>query len=103
MGKFARFSRSSYGSQQEEQLRQKQKVPSHMEEEHASREKKIPKIIFLIFVHRNVYKIGFQVIKICPREDFGLGPFFTFPHEKTTFQWSNVVSEAIFPTNQGKI
>ena len=33
MGKFARFSRSSYGSQQEEQQRQKQKVPSQMEEE----------------------------------------------------------------------
>ena len=25
--------------------------------------------------------------------------FLTFPHEKTTFQWSKVVSEAIFPTN----
>ena len=25
--------------------------------------------------------------------------FLTFPHEKTTFQWPKVVSEAIFPTN----
>ena len=25
--------------------------------------------------------------------------FLTFPHEKNTFQWSKVVSEAIFPTN----
>ena len=25
--------------------------------------------------------------------------FLIFPHEKTTFQWSKVVSEAIFPTN----
>ena len=25
--------------------------------------------------------------------------FLTFPHEKTAFQWSKVVSEAIFPTN----
>ena len=27
------------------------------------------------------------------------GIFLTFPHEKTTFRWSKVVSEAIFPTN----
>ena len=26
-------------------------------------------------------------------------PFLTFPHEKTTFQWSKVVSEAVIPTN----
>ena len=25
--------------------------------------------------------------------------FLIFPHEKMTFQWSKVVSEAIFPTN----
>ena len=31
--------------------------------EHASREKKLPKAIFLIFVHKNVYKIRFQEIK----------------------------------------
>ena len=29
--------------------------------------------------------------------------FLTFPHEKTTFQWPKVVSEAIFPTNRGYI
>ena len=29
--------------------------------------------------------------------------FLTFPHEKTTFQWSKVVSKAIFPCNQGYI
>ena len=26
--------------------------------------------------------------------------FLTYPHEKTTFQWSKVVSEAICPTNK---
>ena len=25
--------------------------------------------------------------------------FLTFPHDKNTFQWSKVVSEAIFPTD----
>ena len=29
--------------------------------------------------------------------------FLPFPHEKTTFQWPKVVSEAIFPTNRGYI
>ena len=29
--------------------------------------------------------------------------FLTFPHEKTTFQLSKVVSEATFPTNWGYI
>ena len=27
--------------------------------------------------------------------------FLTFPHDKTTFQWSKVVSEAIFSTFRG--
>ena len=29
--------------------------------------------------------------------------FLTFPHDKSTFQWSKVVSEAIFPTNLGYV
>ena len=38
----------------------------HMGPEHASREKKLSMVNFLIFVHKNVYRIGFQEIKIRP-------------------------------------
>ena len=38
----------------------------HMGREHASREKKLPMVNFLIFVHKNVYRIRFQEIKIRP-------------------------------------
>ena len=38
----------------------------HMGREHASREKKLPMVIFFIFVHENVYRIRFQEIKIRP-------------------------------------
>ena len=34
---------------------------------------------------------------------FEKGIFLTVTHEKTTFRWSKVVSEAIFPTNQGYV
>ena len=40
------------------------KVVSHIGPEHASREKKLPLVIFFIFVHENVYRIRFQEIKI---------------------------------------
>ena len=39
--------------------------------------KKYSVVNFLIFVHKNVNRIGFQEIKIRPREDFELGPFFS--------------------------
>ena len=38
-------------------------------------------------------------LKIKPRRPKKLGPFFSlFFMKKSTFQWSNVVSEAIYPT-----
>ena len=40
------------------------KVVSHIGPEHASREKKLPMVIFFIFVHENVFRIRFQEIKI---------------------------------------
>ena len=46
---------------------------------------------------------------VCKSEDREQGnskvraPFLTFPHEKNTFQWSKVVSEAIFPTYKGYV
>ena len=40
--------------------------------------KKMTMVIFFIFVHKNVYIIGFQKIKIRPLEDFELGPFSHF-------------------------
>ena len=39
---------------------------NHMGPEHASREKKLTVVNFLIFVHKNVYRIRFQEIKIGP-------------------------------------
>ena len=79
----------------------------HMDHEqwtcNASREKILSMVIFFIFVHKNVYRIRFQEIKIRSLGDFEFwvlrALFLTFPHEKTTFQWSKVVSEAIFLTN----
>ena len=38
----------------------------HMGREHASREKKLPMVNFLIFVQKNVSRIRFQEIKIRP-------------------------------------
>ena len=38
----------------------------HMGREHASREKKLPMVNFLIFVQKNVSTIRFQEIKIGP-------------------------------------
>ena len=41
-----------------------------MEEENASREKKLTLVIFLIFAHKNIYRIRFQKIKIGPLKGF---------------------------------
>ena len=54
----------------------------HMGWEYVSREKKLPMVNFLIFVHKNIYRIRFQEIKIIGWEGFEK---ITFPHEKTTF------------------
>ena len=68
--------------------------------DYASRKNILSMVIFFIFVHKNVYRIRFQGIKIGKKEGFEKIDFFlNFPHEKTTFQWSKVVSEAIFSTN----
>ena len=50
---------------------------NHMGLEHASREKKLPMVIFSIFVHKNVYRIRFQEIKIGPWEGFEKKAFFS--------------------------
>ena len=42
----------------------------HMGLKHASREKKLPMVNFLIFVHKNVYRIWFQEMKIGGWEGF---------------------------------
>ena len=44
---------------------------------HASREKKLPMVIFFIFVHKNVYRIRFQKIKIGPLKGFEKKEFFS--------------------------
>ena len=44
---------------------------------HASREKKCTMVIFLIFVHKNVYRIRFQKIKIGPLKGFEKKAFFS--------------------------
>ena len=44
---------------------------------HASREKKCSMVIFLIFVHKNVYRIRFQKIKIGPLKGFEKKAFFS--------------------------
>ena len=40
---------------------------------------------FFIFVHKNVYRIGFQKIKIRPWEDFELWPFSHFSSLENNF------------------
>ena len=59
-----------------------------MGREHASREKKLPMVIFLIFVQKNVSTIRFQEIKIRPLKGFEkmrflcfyiIGVFWPFP------------------------
>ena len=49
----------------------------HMGPEHASREKKLMRVIFFIFVHKNVFTIRFQEIKISPLEGFEKIKFFS--------------------------
>ena len=41
------------------------------------RKQKLSMVNFWIFMHKNVYRIGFQEIKIRPSENFDLGPFFS--------------------------
>ena len=54
---------------------------------------------FLILTHDNV-KIKNLKDQNPPMRGFSVrAPFLTFLHEKTTFQWSKVVSEAVFPAN----
>ena len=48
-----------------------------MGREHASREKKCTRANFLIFVHKNVYRIRFQKIKIRPLKGFEKRAFFS--------------------------
>ena len=48
-----------------------------MGQEHASREKKCSMVIFFIFVHKNVYRIRFQKIKIGPLKGFENKAFFS--------------------------
>ena len=55
---------------------------AHMGLEHASREKKLPMVNFLIFVHKNVYRIRFQEIKIRPLKGFEKFAFCFFAHYK---------------------
>ena len=52
--------------------------PDHMDPEHASREKKLPMVNFLIFVQTNVCTIRFQEIKIRPLKDFEKMRFLCF-------------------------
>ena len=49
----------------------------NMGPEHASREKKLPMVNFFIFVHKNVYRIRFQKIKIGPSKGFEKKAFFS--------------------------
>ena len=48
----------------------------HMGLKHASREKKLFMVKFLIFVHKNVYRIRFQKIKIGPLKGIEKKAFF---------------------------
>ena len=55
-----------------------QKVSLHMGREHASREKKLTMVNFLIFVQKNVSTIRFQEIKIRPLKGFEKMRFLCF-------------------------
>ena len=54
------------------------KFQHHMGREHASREKKLTMVDFFIFVHKNVYRIRFQEIKIRPLKGFEKMHFLCF-------------------------
>ena len=82
------------------QMRGRHICPSPTWDLNMHQEKNLPMVIFLIFVQKNVYRIRFQKIKIGPLKGFEKkGIFLTSTNEKTTFRWSKVVSEAIFPNN----
>ena len=69
---------SSTEPQQAKYKRRKlQKDIKHMGPEHASREKILSMVIFFIFVHKNVYRIRFQKIKIGPLKGFEKKAFFS--------------------------
>ena len=53
-------------------------IPGHMGREHASREKKLTLVNFLIFVQKNVSSIRFQEIKIRPLKGFEKMRFLCF-------------------------
>ena len=52
-------------------------MPMYIGPEHASREKKCTMVSFLIFVHKNVYRIRFQEVKIRSLEGFEKIKFFS--------------------------
>ena len=53
----------------------------HMGLEHQEK-KKLPMVNFLIFVQKNVYRIRFQEIRICPLKGFEKFAFWFFAHYK---------------------
>ena len=53
-------------------------IEVHMGREHASREKKLSMVNFLIFVQKNVSRIRFQEIKIRPLKGFEKMRFLCF-------------------------
>ena len=65
--------------------------------------KKIDYGNFFIFVHKKCIKLDSGRSKLGHYRVLRKGIFLTFTHEKTTFRWSKVVSEAIFPTNYGYV
>ena len=75
-------------------------IEHHVEEEHASREKKLSMVNLLVFVHKNEYRIGFQEIKIHPWGGFELGPFFSLLlMRKRLSSGQKWFLRATFPTN----
>ena len=76
--------------------RQELALNKHMGPEHATREK----ISSLVNSCKKIYiELGYKRSKSVVKRVLGKSSFLTFPHEKTTFQWSKLVSEATFPTN----
>ena len=53
-------------------------MTGHMGPEHASRDKKLPMVIFFIFGQMNIYIKGFQKMKIRPLKGFEKMRFLCF-------------------------
>ena len=70
---------------------------SHMGPEDSPNRKKDPKIQKISENPKNQNNSENVSLKIRPCRPWKLGPLFS--HEKTTFKWSIVVSEAVFSTN----